>query len=236
MIASVTWTAARLGGLAAWLLLGITVVLGVLTASRLLGGRVSRASLDRAHRRAGELTVAFLAVHLVALGFDTQVHFGPSDIAVPFASSWRPVAVAFGVVSAWLLVAVMVTSLLRDRMPRRLWHAVHMASYVAFVATSIHLMAAGTDAWLLPVQVLNVTMCAAVAALAALALARLARRAANQPVWPAGSGHRAARVDSPTRPRSRPTTAGVPVARHGSSFPRRIPRRPVADTPSGEHR
>ena len=65
---------------------------------------------------------------------------------MPFASSWRPGAVALGVVGCWLLAAVEGTSLLMRKLPRKLWRAVHLSSYVLFWTSTAHLLLAGTDA------------------------------------------------------------------------------------------
>jgi DMSO/TMAO reductase YedYZ heme-binding membrane subunit len=62
------------------------------------------------------------------------------------ASTWKPGAVTLGVVAFYLLIVVEATSLVMQRLPRRLWHAVHLSSYLVFVAGSAHLLWAGTDA------------------------------------------------------------------------------------------
>ena len=42
----------------------------------------------------GGLAIAATGLHATALVADTYVHFGAADVLVPFASSWRPLAVA----------------------------------------------------------------------------------------------------------------------------------------------
>ena len=64
---------------------------------------------------------------------------------MPFASSWSPGAVAWGIVAFYLLAAVEVTSLLRRRMPNRIWRRVHYASFPLFAAATIHGVTAGSD-------------------------------------------------------------------------------------------
>ena len=80
-----------------------------------------------------------------AIVADSYVHFGLADVAVPFASSWKPVAVAWGVVRAYLLLAVQASSLLMRRIPRRAWRAIHLLSYALFATVSVHAFTAGTD-------------------------------------------------------------------------------------------
>jgi hypothetical protein len=62
------------------------------------------------------------------------------------ASTWRPGAVAWGVVAAYLLVAVQVTSWAMRTLPRRVWHSVHLSSFGVFALGTIHAAQSGADA------------------------------------------------------------------------------------------
>ena len=42
------------------------------------------------HRFLGGMTVLFVALHLVALSFDSFVGFDWDDLFIPYASAWRP--------------------------------------------------------------------------------------------------------------------------------------------------
>ena len=55
-------------------------------------------------------------------------------------------ATLLGVLALYLLIAVEVTSLLRRRLPKRLWRAVHLSSYVVYLSASVHFLTAGSDA------------------------------------------------------------------------------------------
>jgi DMSO/TMAO reductase YedYZ heme-binding membrane subunit len=140
-----TWYVARSGGIVAWLLLAAGLVVGLLLSSKLLGRRVSPAWLLSVHRYLGGLAVAFSVVHVAAVMLDDFVDFGWFDVLVPFASEWRPQAVAWGIVGMYLLVAIEVTSLAMRRLPKRLWRAVHWSSAVLFVTATVHGWQAGTD-------------------------------------------------------------------------------------------
>lgn len=149
------WYAARAGGLVAWTLLAISSALGILLASRKRKGTAA-AWVCNAHQGLAGLSVAFVVAHVASLVADSYVGFGPAEILVPFASTWKPGAVAWGVVALWFLIAVQVTSLLRTRMSRRSWRRVHLASHGLFVASTVHLVAAGTDASTAAVRALTV--------------------------------------------------------------------------------
>lgn len=140
------WYLARAGGIVAWLMLTASVLFGAALAMRPAGPRVRPAWVLDLHRWLGGLAVSFTAVHVLALVADSYVDFGLADIVVPFASDWRPGAVAWGVIAAWMLAAVEVTSLLRSRLSRAAWRAVHLTSYGLFWTATVHGLTAGTDA------------------------------------------------------------------------------------------
>ena len=67
------------------------------------------------------------------------------ELLIPFTSSYRPAAVAIGVVSLYLLAAVQLTSLLRRRLSKKVWRSTHYVSFPLFVAATLHGLTAGTD-------------------------------------------------------------------------------------------
>ena len=140
------WYLARASGLVAWGLLSASVVWGLLLSTRLTKGRPTAAWILDLHRFLGGSAVIFTALHLAGLVADSYIHFGIADLLVPFASSWHPAAVALGIVALYLLAAVEITSLLMRRLPRRVWHGIHLTSYAVFWLATFHLLLAGTDA------------------------------------------------------------------------------------------
>ena len=147
----VWWFVARSSGIVAWALLTAAVIWGLLlstpvSATRVAARRLRPAWLLDLHRHLAGLAVIFTAVHLVGLVADSYVTFGWAEILVPMASGWKPGAVAFGVVSMYLLVAIEATSLAIRRLPRNLWRWVHRSSFVLFATATYHGIAAGTDA------------------------------------------------------------------------------------------
>ena len=138
------WYTARAGGIVAWALASLAVVGGLQLSTRLLRKPAPNWVLD-VHRFVGGLSVVFLGVHLLGLALDQFIGFGPADFLVPFVSSYKPAAVALGVVGMYLLLAIELTSLAMRKMPRRRWHAVHLTSFVVFVVATVHGLTAGTD-------------------------------------------------------------------------------------------
>lgn len=139
------WYVTRASGISAWLMLTASVIFGVVLATNAFPDQRRPAWLLDLHRWLGGLSLSFLAIHLIALVADSYAHFGITDLAIPYASDWKPGAVALGVVAAWLLIAVELTSLMMRRLSRKVWRGIHFASYAVFWLTSLHAASAGSD-------------------------------------------------------------------------------------------
>jgi predicted ferric reductase len=139
------WYVARASGIVAWVLVSASVIFGLWVSLRLTRTRPRPAWVLDLHRFLGGLSVVFVGVHLAGLVADSYVDFGLRELLVPFASTWKPGAVAWGIVGLYLLLAIEVTSLMMRRLPRRLWHAVHLSSFGVFVVATVHMFTAGTD-------------------------------------------------------------------------------------------
>jgi sulfoxide reductase heme-binding subunit YedZ len=210
MSGTLPWYVARASGLVAWGLLAASVVWGLLMTSKVIR-RVARSSwLLDLHRWLAGLAVVFTAIHVVAILGDSYVHFGLASVLVPLATHWHPVAVAYGIASMYLLVAIEITSLLRRHINRRAWRAVHFLSFPLFVSSTVHGLSAGTDSRA-PMVVITVVLVAL--AVAALTAVRVTGSTAGEPVRP-----------SPPRPPTHPATPG----RHPT------PTSYLAPTPAGD--
>lgn len=139
------WYLSRSAGIVAWIMLTASVLWGIVLATDLFPKWRRNAWLLSMHRWLAGLTFFFIAGHLATLLLDSYAQFRPLDFVVPFASMWRPTAIAVGVVALWLLVAVELTALAMKGLSKKWWRSVHIASYFVFWAVSIHAALAGTD-------------------------------------------------------------------------------------------
>jgi predicted ferric reductase len=139
------WYVARSSGIVAWALLSASVLWGLAVSLRLFRRTPSPAWFLDLHRFLGGLSVVFTGAHIAGLVADTYVHFGPAQLLVPFASRWKPGAVAWGVVALYLLVAIETSSLAMKHLPRTAWRFVHRGSFLLFAMATIHGLSAGTD-------------------------------------------------------------------------------------------
>jgi predicted ferric reductase len=139
------WYTARAGGLVAWALVTASVLWGLLLSTKLLGKRPRPNWILDLHRFLGGAAVVFTAIHVGSIVGDSYVHFGLTEILVPFTGSWHPAAVAWGVIGLYLLATVEITSLLRSRLSKRAWKMTHILSFPLFVTATAHAVTAGTD-------------------------------------------------------------------------------------------
>lgn len=139
------WYLSRATGLVAWALAVASILLGLALATRALGKQVKAPWMLSLHRWTGGLTVLFTLGHVGAIVGDSWVHFGTADVLVPFATDWKPAPVAGGIVAMWMLVAIQLSSLLMKRLPKRIWHGIHLTSYLAAILATAHGLTAGTD-------------------------------------------------------------------------------------------
>jgi hypothetical protein len=147
-----TWYAARASGLVAWAVVTASIVWGLALSTRVVRRRGAAAWMRDLHRFLGTLALVFVAVHIAALVADNFVYFGPGELFVPMFSAWRPGPVAWGIAATYLLVAIQLTSWTMRWLPRRLWHAVHLASFPMFAFATVHGFTAGADNRNLAVQ------------------------------------------------------------------------------------
>lgn len=142
----VWWYLARAAGIVSLTLLVAGLVLGVLLSTRAMKPHDRPAWLLAMHRWLSTLVIAGTGVHVLSLMADNYTHFGIVEILVPMTSSWRPVAVTFGVGAMYLLVAIHVSSILMRRMPKAAWKRIHALSSLLVWSAVMHGALAGTDA------------------------------------------------------------------------------------------
>jgi sulfoxide reductase heme-binding subunit YedZ len=146
------WYLNRATGVVSLVLMTLTVVLGAVVRrqGRLPG--LPRFGVVALHRNVSLISALLLLTHIGTAVVDSYVSIGPVAAVVPFVSAWRPLAVGLGALTVDLLALVVLTSLVRGRIPVRLWRGVHLTSYLLWPLAFAHALTAGTDlhaAWVL---------------------------------------------------------------------------------------
>lgn len=147
MTSEALWDFGRGTGVVALVLVTASVVLGIATRSGRPAPWLPRFAVTQVHRNASLLSVVFLALHVGLLLFDPYAQLRVFDLILPFAGDYRPFWQGLGTVALDLLAALVVTSLLRHRIGRRTWRAIHWLSYAMWPIALAHALGAGTDAF-----------------------------------------------------------------------------------------
>ena len=147
----ILWYTTRASGTVALVLFTATVVLGILSTTRVATTNWPRFALTDLHRRISMIALVFLGLHIVTTVLDSFVSVNLISVVVPFTSHYKPLWVGLGAVAFDLLIAVMVTSLLRQRISARTWRGVHWLAYAMWPIAVIHSIGIGSDfrfAWM----------------------------------------------------------------------------------------
>ena len=200
------WFVSRALGAMGLLLLSLVVVLGILHNTSVVKNAelgLPRFVLVALHRNLSLITVVFVVLHIVTVLVTDYVHLRVVDVFVPGIALYNPIGAAFGTVAFDLILAIILTSLLRSRISRRVWFWVHWSSYLCWPIVVVHavlnLSFRGTTWWTLVVPFL-----ATMAIIAALIYRRRDTRRTSVPVSERG------RVPEEA---IRAVTGEVPVAR-----------------------
>jgi ferric reductase like protein len=146
------WYLTRGAGAVAMLMLTASVALGILDLSRWRSDRWPRFLTDALHRNVSMLALVLVAVHVITTVADGFAPIGLQDAIIPFLSPYRPLWLGLGAIAFDLLLAVMVTSLLRRHLGYRAWRVVHYAAYACWPLAMLHGFGTGSDAssaWML---------------------------------------------------------------------------------------
>jgi len=146
------WFTTRATGVVALLLLTGTVALGIAGTARLESAAMPRLVRSGLHRNMSMLAVAFVAVHVLTTVLDPYAGIKLSSAVIPFSSSYRPLWLSLGTVAFDMLLALIISSLIRKRLSYRAWRAVHWLAYVCWPVALWDGLGTGTDSrlpWLL---------------------------------------------------------------------------------------
>lgn len=144
MSSELLWYLSRATGIVSIVLLTVVVVIGMVTAGR------RRPHADRAtiaagvHRWLSLGMTVFIATHIITAVAESYVDISWLSVVVPFTSGYETVWIGFGALAVDLLVTIIVTSMLRHRIPERIWRGIHWATYGLWVFAIIHGFALGT--------------------------------------------------------------------------------------------
>lgn len=187
MNSQLLWFAARGSGVVSLILLTAVACLGLASVVRWQRPGWPRFLTADLHSNLALMSVVFIAVHIASAILDPFAKLGLTAATIPFASSYRPVWVGLGVISVYLLLAVLITSLVREQMGQRAWRAIHWVAYLGWPLAVAHSLGAGSDAFAPWMMAVAGACIAAVLTALAWRLVVVRNRRAELPVVVAGA-------------------------------------------------
>jgi sulfoxide reductase heme-binding subunit YedZ len=139
------WYATRSAGIITLLLLTATTVLGLLTAGRVSNHRWPRFLVIGLHRNISLLALVFLGLHIGTTVVDSYTSIGIQDAVIPFLSPYHRLWLGLGAIASDFLIALSITSAVRQRIGHRFWRVVHWLGYVCWPIAMAHGLGIGTD-------------------------------------------------------------------------------------------
>ena len=149
------WYLSRASGIVAWVVLAATCLWGILLITRMLKPADRPAWLLDLHRYLGVLSIVTTVVHILLLLGDKWMAPTFKELFVPGAL--RPAtqermggagvgaAMNWGIYALYLMIVIQVSSWMMKRIPKKIWHAIHLTSYALFVMVTIHGFMVGSD-------------------------------------------------------------------------------------------
>jgi sulfoxide reductase heme-binding subunit YedZ len=142
---SILWYATRGAGIVSLILLTAVMCLGILTTVRWQRPGWPRFLSAELHSNVALLSIIFLVIHIVIAVVDPFTALGWASAFVPFSSDYRTLWLGLGSVAMYLFAALIVTSLLRNRLGLGVWRLVHWIAYLCWPVALLHGIGTGSD-------------------------------------------------------------------------------------------
>ena len=156
MNAHALWYLTRGTGIVALVLVTASVLIGILASLRTGGSRTPRFVVAGLHRNVSLMTAAFIVVHVATTIMDAYAPIRVVDAVVPFISAYRPIWLGLGALAFDIVLALVITSLVRVRIGLKTWRGIHWFAYACFPIAVVHSLGTGSDAsqrWMLGVVI-----------------------------------------------------------------------------------
>lgn len=195
---NITWDIARAGGFTAYILLALSVIVGLALSTQIQSpSRWPRLLNSELHNFLMLLSTIFLGVHILATWIDPFTKFNWNEMLIPLTSHYRPEWMAFGIVALYLGIAIGISTWIRPLIGYKVWRKLHILTLGVFALATIHGLGTGSDTqtqWAMGIYLVST-------AVVGLLLCRrlyLARRKSKGARTGAHTGARTGAIPAPT--------------------------------------
>jgi methionine sulfoxide reductase heme-binding subunit len=139
------WITERATGLTALALLSLATFLGAVVSAHWRSRRFPEVAAVGLHRNMSLMSLVFVTIHALAVVLDSYVAVGPGALFVPFVADYRTFWVGLGTIAFDLFLAILITSMLRDRIQPSLWRFLHGLTYLCWAVATMHTLGAAYE-------------------------------------------------------------------------------------------
>lgn len=139
------WYVSRAAGFTAYILLTLTVCLGLMVRTRFLDALVARWRSFDLHQFTALLALGFVALHIFSLLGDQYIGFQFDQLFIPLSAPYRPTQVAIGIIALYLMVVVIGSFYVRRSISYGTWRTIHYSTFGIFLLALAHGVLSGTD-------------------------------------------------------------------------------------------
>jgi predicted ferric reductase len=148
------WYVTRAAGLVAYFLLWLSTAWGLAVSSKIFDPLLHRAFTYDMHQFISLLAIGFTILHVVVLLGDRYLPFSVAQILIPFIAPYRPLWVGVGVIGLYVTLLVSATFYIRRWIGQKTFRVIHVSSFLAYAAVTMHGLMAGTDSPLWTTQLM----------------------------------------------------------------------------------
>lgn len=145
------WYLTRDLAIAAYITLTLAVLFGLaISLARVTGERVMW-HIQELHYTSATLTGVLMVGHMLTLTLDSYMPFSLTNLLVPLSQPISTLTVDLGVISFYGMLALLLSSWFKKRLPYTVWRTIHYVSFATFVLVTLHGWLTGTDsatAWM----------------------------------------------------------------------------------------
>lgn len=139
------WIVSRSAGIVAFVLVTISVFLGLAMAGKPYRAPGVGRSLRALHEQTAVAALVALAVHGLGILLDPWLKPGVVGVTVPFALSMHRFWIGIGIVAGYMAVLLGLGFYFRRQIGPRRWRAAHRATIAVYLLGLLHAFGAGSD-------------------------------------------------------------------------------------------
>jgi methionine sulfoxide reductase heme-binding subunit len=139
------WIVSRSSALVAFVLVAVSVFLGLTMASKPVRKPGFAKAMRALHEQTALAALVAIGIHVVAVLADPWLNPGAVGVVVPFVLGLNRFWNGIGVIAAYLAFLLGLSFYLRRRIGARLWRQAHRATIAVYVLGLFHALGAGSD-------------------------------------------------------------------------------------------